>query len=79
MFLVHQFSGEDAYTKIRAGATLVQLYTAFAYGGPALIPQIKVPYYSHIITHTCFNSICMHHSSLLILVHIHIHLIYRPN
>ncbi|CAN0919833.1 Dihydroorotate dehydrogenase (quinone), mitochondrial [Linum grandiflorum] len=35
-------SGEDAYKKIRAGATLVQLYTAFAYGGPALIPGIKV-------------------------------------
>ncbi|CAN1756364.1 Dihydroorotate dehydrogenase (quinone), mitochondrial [Linum perenne] len=35
-------SGEDAYKKIRAGATLVQLYTALAYGGPALIPQIKV-------------------------------------
>ncbi|KAL6588125.1 hypothetical protein OROMI_001103 [Orobanche minor] len=34
--------GEDAYKKIRAGATLVQLYTAFAYGGPALIPKIKV-------------------------------------
>ena len=36
------FSGEDAYEKIRAGASLVQLYTAFAYGGPALIPQMKV-------------------------------------
>lgn len=36
------FSGEDAYKKIRAGAILVQLYTAFAYGGPALIPKIKV-------------------------------------
>ncbi|KAM7262107.1 hypothetical protein ACFE04_021184 [Oxalis oulophora] len=35
-------SGEDAYKKIRAGATLVQLYTGFAYGGPALIPRIKV-------------------------------------
>ncbi|KAL4293902.1 hypothetical protein AHAS_Ahas18G0174500 [Arachis hypogaea] len=35
-------SGEDAYKKIRSGATLVQLYTAFAYGGPALIPQMKV-------------------------------------
>lgn len=34
-------SGEEAYQKVRAGATLVQLYTAFAYGGPALIPQIK--------------------------------------
>ncbi|XP_020593681.1 dihydroorotate dehydrogenase (quinone), mitochondrial [Phalaenopsis equestris] len=34
-------SGEDAYRKVRAGATLVQLYTSFAYGGPALIPQMK--------------------------------------
>ncbi|KAJ6907941.1 hypothetical protein NC651_018392 [Populus alba x Populus x berolinensis] len=28
--------------KIRAGATLVQLYTGFAYGGPALIPRMKL-------------------------------------
>jgi dihydroorotate dehydrogenase len=34
-------SGEDAYAKIRAGATLVQLYTALVYGGPRLIPAIK--------------------------------------
>jgi dihydroorotate dehydrogenase len=34
-------SGRDALTKLRAGATLVQLYTAFAYAGPALIPRIK--------------------------------------
>lgn len=34
-------SGEDAYKKIRAGASLVQIYTSFAYGGPAIIPQIK--------------------------------------
>lgn len=34
-------SGEEAYKKIRAGATLVQLYTAFAYEGPATIPRIK--------------------------------------
>lgn len=26
-------SGEDAYRKIRAGASLVELYTAFAYEG----------------------------------------------
>ena len=42
LFVFFFFSGEDAYKKIRAGATLVQLYTGFAYGGPALIPQIKV-------------------------------------
>lgn len=34
-------SGADAYAKIRAGASLVQLYTAFAYQGPGLIPRIK--------------------------------------
>lgn len=34
-------SGADAYAKIRAGATLVQLYTALAYEGPGLIPRIK--------------------------------------
>jgi dihydroorotate dehydrogenase len=34
-------TGEQAMTKISAGATLVQLYTAFAYAGPALIPRLK--------------------------------------
>lgn len=34
-------SGADAYAKIRAGASLVQLYTALAYEGPALVRRIK--------------------------------------
>ncbi|WP_439551771.1 quinone-dependent dihydroorotate dehydrogenase [Falsiroseomonas sp.] len=34
-------SGADALEKIKAGASLVQLYAAFAYDGPALIPRIK--------------------------------------
>jgi dihydroorotate dehydrogenase len=34
-------SGADALIKIRAGAALVQLYTGFAYQGPALIPRLK--------------------------------------
>ena len=34
-------SGADAYAKIRAGASLVQLYTALVYEGPALIGRIK--------------------------------------
>jgi dihydroorotate dehydrogenase len=34
-------TGRDALTKIRAGASLVELYTAFAYHGPALIPRLK--------------------------------------
>jgi dihydroorotate dehydrogenase len=34
-------SGADAYAKIRAGASLVQLYTALVYEGPGLIRRIK--------------------------------------
>ena len=34
-------SGADAYAKIRAGATLVQLYTALIYDGPAAVGRIK--------------------------------------
>ncbi len=33
-------SGADAYERIRAGASLVQLYTALVYDGPALITRI---------------------------------------
>ena len=34
-------SGADAYAKIRAGATLVQLYSAMVYEGPPLIRRVK--------------------------------------
>jgi len=34
-------SGAEAYAKIRAGASLVQLYTALVYEGPLLIERIK--------------------------------------
>ncbi|XP_038068303.1 dihydroorotate dehydrogenase (quinone), mitochondrial-like [Patiria miniata] len=34
-------SGQDAYEKIKAGACLVQLYTALAYEGPPLVKRIK--------------------------------------
>ncbi len=34
-------SGEDAYAKIRAGASLVQLYTALVFHGPGLVERIK--------------------------------------
>ena len=33
--------GDEAYRRIRAGATLVQLYTALVYGGPALVGEIN--------------------------------------
>jgi dihydroorotate dehydrogenase len=34
-------SGADALARIKAGASLVQLYTAFAYAGPALVPALQ--------------------------------------
>lgn len=34
-------SGEAAYAKIRAGASLVQLYTGLVYGGPGMVRLIK--------------------------------------
>jgi dihydroorotate dehydrogenase len=34
-------SGRDAYAKIRAGASLVQLYSALVYRGPGLIAEIR--------------------------------------
>ena len=33
-------SGEDAYEKIRAGASLVQLYTGLIYHGPPLVKRV---------------------------------------
>ncbi len=35
-------SGADAYAKIRAGASLVQLYSALVFEGPSLITRIKL-------------------------------------
>jgi dihydroorotate dehydrogenase len=35
------FSAADAFEKILAGAALVQVYTGFAYQGPAMIPRLK--------------------------------------
>jgi dihydroorotate dehydrogenase len=34
-------SAEDAYEKIRAGATLVQVYTGFIYGGPGFAKRVN--------------------------------------
>lgn len=35
------FSGKDAYEKIKAGASLVQLYTALIFEGPPVVNKIK--------------------------------------
>lgn len=34
-------SGEDAYEKIKAGAELIQIYTAMVYEGPTIVARIK--------------------------------------
>jgi dihydroorotate dehydrogenase len=35
-------SAEDAWSRIRAGASLVQLYTGFVYGGPGIVRDINL-------------------------------------
>jgi dihydroorotate dehydrogenase len=34
-------SGDDAFAKLRAGASAVQLYSALVYGGPGLVARVK--------------------------------------
>jgi dihydroorotate dehydrogenase len=33
-------SAEDAYARVRSGATLVQAYTGYIYGGPSFVPGV---------------------------------------
>jgi dihydroorotate dehydrogenase len=49
-------SAADAYAKIRAGASLVQLYTALVFAGPALVSQIKSGLVS-LLRHDGFSSV----------------------
>ena len=35
-------SGADAYEKIAAGASLVQLYTSLSYEGPPIVRRVKM-------------------------------------
>lgn len=35
------FSGTDVYAKIKAGASLVELYTSYIYNGPPIVSKIK--------------------------------------
>ncbi|XP_015792313.1 dihydroorotate dehydrogenase (quinone), mitochondrial [Tetranychus urticae] len=48
--------GKDAYEKLRAGASLIQLYTALTYRGPSLVSTI-VDELSHLISEDGFSSI----------------------
>jgi len=49
-------TGLDAYNKIRAGASLVQLYTGLIYQGPALVPKLKREL-SHLLERDGFESV----------------------
>lgn len=40
--------GADAYAMIRAGASLVQIYSALVFHGPALVPRIKTELAAHL-------------------------------
>jgi dihydroorotate dehydrogenase len=46
-------SGADAYAKIRAGASLVQLYTALVYEGPGLVRRIKTELAALLVRDGC--------------------------
>lgn len=50
------FTGQDAYDKITAGASLIQLYTSYAYHGPPIIHKIKRELNDLIVTNG-YNSI----------------------
>src|SRR3546814_8678867 len=57
-------SGVDAYRKIRAGASLVQLYTGLIYGGPALVARVKTELV-HLLRQDGFDSRSEAHTSEL--------------
>lgn len=49
-------SGQDAYDRIRSGASLVQIYTALVYQGPGLLPKIKTEL-AQLLQKDGFNSV----------------------
>jgi len=49
-------TGQDAYEKIKAGASLVQLYTAVAYEGPPIVKKIKREL-AELLKNDGFNSV----------------------
>ena len=41
-------TADDAYERIKSGASLLQLYTSLIYGGPGLIADIKEGLVAHL-------------------------------
>lgn len=50
------FTAQDAYAKIRAGASLVEIYTALIYEGPQVVRQINAGL-SELLARDSFNSV----------------------
>lgn len=50
------FTGQDAYEKILAGASVVQIYTSFAYHGPPVVQKIKMEL-DALLTENGYNSV----------------------
>ena len=48
-------NGLECYEKIKAGASLVQLYTAIIYNGPQIISKIKLDLINSLKTDGCKN------------------------
>lgn len=50
------FSGQDAYEKILAGASAVQIYTALIYHGPPVVSKIKTEL-AELLTKDGYNNV----------------------
>lgn len=50
------FTGRDAFEKILAGASVVQIYTSFAYHGPPIVQKIKKEL-DALLTENGYNSV----------------------
>lgn len=49
------FTGQDAYEKIKAGASLIQLYTSVTYEGPPVVNKIKLELAELLERDNCTN------------------------
>ena len=50
------FNGQDAYEKILAGASAVQIYTSFIYHGPPVVSKIKRELHN-LLSENGYNSV----------------------
>ena len=64
-------SGQDAYEKIRCGASLIQLYTSMVYAGPPIVSRINnelaelLRYWPAVVCFLCLSRDCLRPFSML--------------